>query len=244
MAAGVSEDSSSSDDEELKRCQEAVWNTQALKTKDAGDNVKKSKRLVVADHEHDGNELQVTQGFQTHVAKKLGLILDSLISEKQSLVSSCVNTDNYGNHDDDEEEEGFRLFTTSVPGQKTEDPPAPKRRPIPSSSDSDGEMEARLKEAAISINDLLSTALPLSNSTAATTPNSELTEKVKKKKKKRKRPNQEDNEHADSASTIDIQNNGDHVNPEEEQTQTTVKHKKKKKKKKGSTEREVLSFPS
>lgn len=32
--------------------------------------------LVVADHEHDGNELQVTQGFQTHVAKKLGLILD------------------------------------------------------------------------------------------------------------------------------------------------------------------------
>lgn len=30
---GVSEDSSSSDDEELKRCQEAVWETQTNKTK-------------------------------------------------------------------------------------------------------------------------------------------------------------------------------------------------------------------
>lgn len=32
--------------------------------------------VVVADHEHDGNELQVTKGFQTHVAKKLGHYLD------------------------------------------------------------------------------------------------------------------------------------------------------------------------
>lgn len=32
--------------------------------------------LVVAKHEHDGNELQVTEGFRTHVAKKLGTLLD------------------------------------------------------------------------------------------------------------------------------------------------------------------------
>lgn len=32
--------------------------------------------LVVAKHEHDGNELQVTEGFRTHVAKKLGTLLE------------------------------------------------------------------------------------------------------------------------------------------------------------------------
>lgn len=35
--------------------------------------------VVVGDHEHDGNELQVTQGFRTHVAKKLGHFLDRLV---------------------------------------------------------------------------------------------------------------------------------------------------------------------
>lgn len=35
-----------------------------------------SVRVVVAEHEHDGNELQVTQGFRTHVAKKLETLLD------------------------------------------------------------------------------------------------------------------------------------------------------------------------
>lgn len=33
-------------------------------------------RVVVAEHEHDGNELQVTQGFRTHVAKKLENLLN------------------------------------------------------------------------------------------------------------------------------------------------------------------------
>lgn len=33
-------------------------------------------RVVVAEHEHDGNELQVTQGFRTHVAKKLETLLN------------------------------------------------------------------------------------------------------------------------------------------------------------------------
>ncbi|XP_036835573.1 protein CUSTOS isoform X2 [Oncorhynchus mykiss] len=56
--------------------------------------------------------------------------------------------------------EGFRLFTTSVPGEFTIDPPPPpvRRRPISSSSDS--EIEMRLREAAVSVTDLLSSALP------------------------------------------------------------------------------------
>uniref|UniRef100_A0AAV2MS72 Protein CUSTOS n=1 Tax=Knipowitschia caucasica TaxID=637954 RepID=A0AAV2MS72_KNICA len=126
--------SSSSDDEQFRRCQEAVWVSPESKRQDPSSSQKPSKRLVVADHDHDANELQVTQGFQIHVAKKLGAILDSVISEKPSSAQIGMKTDNSDSRDDDDE--GFRLFSTSIPGQKPEEPP-PKRRPIPSSSDSD-----------------------------------------------------------------------------------------------------------
>ncbi|KAK7933934.1 hypothetical protein WMY93_004830 [Mugilogobius chulae] len=127
--AEMSENSSSSEDEQLRRCQEAVWDNPDIKSKDGNSNKKASKRLVVADHDHDGNELQVSQGFQIHVAKKLGAMLDSVISEKQPLVRPCVNPATTDNKDD--EDEGFRLFSTSVPGQKLEEPPPPKRGPFP-----------------------------------------------------------------------------------------------------------------
>ncbi|KAJ4942453.1 hypothetical protein JOQ06_012319 [Pogonophryne albipinna] len=86
---GVSEDPSSSDDEVLRRCQEAVWETRSDTKKDGG-NVQQSKRIVVADHDHDGNELQVTQGFRTHVAKKLGNLLDSRFTEMKTETESCA----------------------------------------------------------------------------------------------------------------------------------------------------------
>ncbi|KAF3850996.1 hypothetical protein F7725_012768 [Dissostichus mawsoni] len=86
---GVSEDSSSSDDEVLRRCQEAVWETRSDTKKDGG-NVQQSKRIVVADHDHDGNGLQVTQGFQTHVAKKLGNLLDGRFTEMKTETESCA----------------------------------------------------------------------------------------------------------------------------------------------------------
>lgn len=35
--------------------------------------------FVVADHEHDCNELQVTPGFRTHVAAKLGRLLEGYV---------------------------------------------------------------------------------------------------------------------------------------------------------------------
>ncbi|XP_026044016.1 protein CUSTOS [Astatotilapia calliptera] len=247
--AGVSDDSSSSDDEVLKRCQEAVWETKAVKSKDADASVKESKRLVVADHEHDGNELQVTPGFQTHVARKLGHFLDSCISEIKPQTSSCLEPAKC-NKDDEEEEEGFRLFSTSVPGKKAEDPPAPvRRRPAPSSSDSDDEMEMRLKEAAVSVKDLLP-SLVLSPPSMESPCSVKMTKTKKKdtegeesrvkKKKKKKKKNQEDGEQVDSDSTPDAQSNGELTNSEQEHMQVKVKRKKKKKRQEENAEEEAL----
>uniref|UniRef100_A0A8C7N9U5 Protein CUSTOS n=1 Tax=Oncorhynchus kisutch TaxID=8019 RepID=A0A8C7N9U5_ONCKI len=123
---------SSSEDEDFK---EAAWSFGTYGTHNANPAGKFGQTLVVAvsKHEHDGNELQTTPEFRAHVAKKLGILVVVLI-----LFLGF---------------EGFRLFTTSVPGEFTIDPPPPpvRRRPIPSSSDSDSEMEMRLREAAVSI---------------------------------------------------------------------------------------------
>ncbi|CAJ1068139.1 protein CUSTOS [Xyrichtys novacula] len=238
---GVSEDSSSSDDEVLRRCQEAVWETKTEKNKDGDTTVPPSKRVVVAEHEHDGNELQVTKGFQTHVAKKLGNYLDSYITEMRTEQSTCVDSAKCDEEEDDDDE-GFRLFSSSVPGQKADDPPAPvRRRPAPSSSDSDSEMEMRLKEVAVSVKDLLPSTSP---SSSLQTPSEEppCTEKVKKKKKKKategeesdvkkkkkekRKKNQEESDCA--ASPVSAQNNGEHGNSEQEHAGVKVKKKKKK----------------
>ncbi|KAM4576939.1 protein CUSTOS [Odontesthes bonariensis] len=229
----VSDDSSSSDDEELKRCQEAVWEIKTNKTKDGDSNAKESKRVLVADHEHDGNELQVTKEFRAHVAKKLGHQLDSCISVMQPDTSSCLKSTNC---DDDE---GFRLFSTSVPEQKADEPQAPvRRRPVPSSSDSDSEMEARLKEAAVSIRDLLPSSSFSStlSQASAQPPSLEGTKKNKKasqeeeslsvKKKKKRKQNQEESEQVDSAGFAPSPSNGE--NGDSEQKHIQVKRKKKK----------------
>ncbi|KAM9360028.1 protein CUSTOS isoform 2-T2 [Symphorus nematophorus] len=201
----------------------------------------KQESVVVAAHEHDGNELQVTEGFRTHVAKKLGSLLDSCITETQTETSSCVESAKC----DDDDDEGFRLFSTSVPGETAEDPPAPvRRRPVPSSSDSDSEMETRLREAAVSIKDLL----PSSSLPSAEPPCSEKIKKKKKKKvaegeescvvkkkKKKRKQNQEENDSADSPLNAQ---NGEKVS-EQEHTQVKVKRKKKKKREGNGGEKEV-----
>uniref|UniRef100_A0A3B3Z7R6 Protein CUSTOS n=1 Tax=Periophthalmus magnuspinnatus TaxID=409849 RepID=A0A3B3Z7R6_9GOBI len=208
----MTENSSSSDDEQLKRCREAVWDSPAIRAKGKKKN---NPYLDVADHDHDGNELQVTQGFQIHVAKKLGAMLDRWIkySPKYELFL------------------GFRLFSTSVPGQKNEEPSPPKRRPIPSSSDSDSEMEIRLKEAAISIKDLIppsTSGLP-TNSEMPETPTLEIKENIKKKKKKKRKLNPEENGQQDSKCTSD---NPNKRITQHDEAQTTKKWKKKKDRKK------------
>ncbi|KAM4616516.1 protein CUSTOS isoform 2-T2 [Polymixia lowei] len=199
----VSDESSSSEDEALERLKEAVWNTESVKPTDGESNGKPSRRLVVSEHKHDGNELQVTPEFQAHIAKKLGHMLDSYISEMPAETSSHAESTKC-----DDNDEGFRLFATSVPGQTVDDPPPTvRRRPAPSSSDSDSEMEARLKEAAVSVRDLLPTSsLPNAlSSSSVEAPCSENMKKKrqaeegqeetpvskKKKKKKKKRPQEE-----------------------------------------------------
>ncbi|XP_028270930.1 protein CUSTOS [Parambassis ranga] len=245
---GVSDDSSSSDEEERKRFQEAVWETRTNTTKEGGSDGKESKRFVVADHEHDGNELQVTQGFQKHVAKKLGHFLDSSISEMEPGSSLSVKSEKCD--EDDDEDEGFRLFSTSVPGQKCVDPPAPlRRRRIPSSSDSDSEMETRLREAAVSVRDLLppSTLASLPSPPQTGDTSSDKIQKKKKKKtasdgeesqvvekQKKRKQSQEESEQVDSAGLAPCaQSNGKPA--ASEQDQAKVKRKKKKRQK-GNTE--------
>lgn len=111
-------------------------------------------------------------------------------------------------------------------------------------SDSDSEMEMRLREAAVSVKDLLP---PSTLPSTLSTPSAELpcTEKqkkkkkvvegeeshvVKKKKKKKRKQNQEESDQVDSAgSPLNAQRNGEHGNDEQEHTQVKVKRKKKKK---------------
>ncbi|XP_008415788.1 protein CUSTOS [Poecilia reticulata] len=231
----VSKDSSSSDDEELKKCREAVWECQTFKAKDGVGSVKQeSKRVVVADHEHDGNELQVTQGFRKHVARKLEDLLDSCISETQHISSKCLES-----KCDDGQDEGFRLFSTSVPGQEDAKPSSPaRRRPPPSSSDSDSEMETRLKEAAVSISDLLPSSMRSSSSAEPVGPESGAKKKVQEEeehcvvKKKTKRKKEENKQ--DSVSSAPHQGNG-------EQEHSIVNTKQKKKKRKRNTEETALN---
>ncbi|TNN70665.1 putative protein C12orf43 [Liparis tanakae] len=243
----VSDDSSSSDEEALKRCQEAAWVTPSDPKKVAEEDIKvqPSKRLVVADHEHDCNELQVTQGFRTHVAKKLGHFLDSSITEMCTDTLSFVESATC-------DDEGFLLFSTSVPGQEADDSPAPvKRRPVPSSSDSDSDMETRLREAAVSVKDLLLESLPLA--TFSSTPSAELPsseknkgqespvvkKKKKKKKKKQIKPNQEQGEQVDSAGSPQ----NAQINGEQDLAQVKGKRKRKrtKKQKELHTKEEALN---
>ncbi|XP_077457285.1 protein CUSTOS [Stigmatopora argus] len=228
---GTSRDSSSSseDDEERKRCAEAVWDSGKSGTT-GNVTTKQSKRVIVAVHEHDGNELQVTQGFQTHVAKKLGHFLDSRFTEIETETSKCKTPQQC-------EDEGFLLFSTSVPGQPEEPPPDVKRRrPIPSSSDSDSEMETRLKEAAVSLKDLLPPSLPVASPTAEAIPHSEGEEKntaeteaagIAKKKKKKRKKQAEDTEskHVECKESPCPKTNGEHAALKQ-------KHHKVKRKKK------------
>ncbi|XP_055024228.2 protein CUSTOS isoform X2 [Misgurnus anguillicaudatus] len=154
---------SSSEEENSERLKEAVWSFKPqdikINGKDNDSNGRQSYRAEVSKHEHDGNELGTTPEFRSHVAKKLGVILDGSISEvfSENDAVKSINSKKR-EEEEEEEEEGFRLFSTSAPGKWMEQslPPPPKRRPIPSSSDSDSEMEMRLREAAVSVSDLLS----------------------------------------------------------------------------------------
>ncbi|XP_062310548.1 protein CUSTOS isoform X1 [Osmerus eperlanus] len=184
---------SSSEDEDLEKFKEAAWTFQTGGTNGTNSSGGKSdemqsRRVIVSQHEHDGNELQTSPEFREHVAKKLGSMLDRCISEIS--VETISHTD--ACESNEEVLEGFRLFTTSIPGQEMDEQPPVRRRPIPSSSDSDSEMEMRLREAAVPVTDFFppsslsagfASALPESSSSLLTI-QATCTKKKKKKKKK------------------------------------------------------------
>ncbi|NWI76365.1 CSTOS protein, partial [Dryoscopus gambensis] len=120
------------------------------------------------------NELQTTPEFRAHIAKKLGTMLDSFITVlKDSSGPSQTSV-----AQSDSEDDGFRLFSSSVPGDcgKPEPCPAARRRRPVSSSDTDSDQEwQRYQEAAVSAADILKQK------------NSVLPGAVKKKKKKKKK---------------------------------------------------------
>ncbi|KAM5312698.1 protein CUSTOS isoform 1-T1 [Glossophaga mutica] len=162
-----SSSSSSSDAEELARCREAAmpaWGLQQLpgrpekKRSDAVNNqlpsTQPSLRQKVDEHEQDGNELQTTPEFRAHIAKKLGALLDSSITISEVAQEPMKAEARKVPPEDD----GFRLFFTSVPeGPEKTAAPQPRRKRLPSSSsseDSDEERQ-RCREAAVSAADIL-----------------------------------------------------------------------------------------
>nr|XP_023658560.1 uncharacterized protein C12orf43 homolog [Paramormyrops kingsleyae] len=187
----VSSSSSSEDDKEIQRLKEAAWSfTESNGIHDTiipgGDSKDQpSRRINVSQHEHDGNELQTTPEFRTHVAKKLGSVLDSYISDGTS--AEFQRTPRL-DHEEEDDDDGFRLFSTSVPGEENLKPPA-VRCAVPSSSDSDSEMEMRLREAAVSAVDFLpAPALPIMPQPSSSPPTpTENQSRMKKRKKKKKR---------------------------------------------------------
>ncbi|XP_006890564.1 PREDICTED: uncharacterized protein C12orf43 homolog [Elephantulus edwardii] len=166
-AMGDGESSSSSDEEELARCREAAVPSWGLEQRPKGPEkpradaangqlpaTQSSLRHKVDEHEQDGNELQTTPEFRAYVAKKLGALLDSSITisevKKEPAKASVQKAAS--------EDDGFRLFFTSIPGgPEKEAAPQPRRKRPPSSSSSDDSDEEwqRCREAAVSASDIL-----------------------------------------------------------------------------------------
>ncbi|KAM9194527.1 protein CUSTOS isoform 3-T3 [Dugong dugon] len=248
-AMSDSDSSSSSDAEELARCREAAMPAWGLEQRpsgpekaraDAANNqlpaTQPSLRLKVDEHEQDGNELQTTPEFRAHVAKKLGALLDSsiTISEMQkeptkARVQKAVS-----------EDDGFRLFFTSIPGDpRKEASPQPHRKRPPSSSSEDSDEEwQRCQEAAVSASDILKESAIHGPVTV---------EKEAKKKKKRKKKAKGE---ANAISATAAAASGAVVQKQEKETaelngdQAPLGTKKREKQKKAKTSEAPRSPPA
>ncbi|XP_006151580.1 protein CUSTOS isoform X2 [Tupaia chinensis] len=154
---------SSSDAEELARCREAAMPAWGLEqhpqrpragaTNNQLPTSQPSLRHKVDEHKQNGNELQTTPEFRAHIAKKLGALLDNSITISEVRKPPKKAEVQKGSSEDD----GFRLFFTSIPGSPEKEAapqPSRKRRPASSSEDSDEERQ-RCQEAAVSVSDIL-----------------------------------------------------------------------------------------
>ncbi|XP_060105021.1 protein CUSTOS [Heteronotia binoei] len=199
MATGTgSSDSESTGGEEWERFREAVWDAgpQRACLKPSNGNFSKSKlppavstnRHKVSDHGQDQNELKTTPEFRAHVAKKLGSILDSSITILEHMPGHVKTCTKASETDDD----GFRLFSSSVPGANKKPEPSPlqsRQLQHSSSSETDEDQEwQRCQEAAVSAADILKQSglqaplLELSNGHRC-----EITESCRKEKRRRKK---------------------------------------------------------
>ncbi|XP_031984177.1 protein CUSTOS isoform X1 [Corvus moneduloides] len=136
--------------------------------------------------EDGDNELQTTPEFRAHVAKKLGTMLDSFIT----VLKDSSGPSHTSVAQSDSEDDGFRLFSSSVPGDcgKPEPCPAARRRRPVSSSDTDNDQEwQRYQEAAVSAADILKqSAFPALSQGSNQDQSQGYVEHSQKKKKKKK----------------------------------------------------------
>ncbi|KAM6297921.1 protein CUSTOS [Aegotheles albertisi] len=198
--AAPSESDSDSGGEAAARFREAAWDcaaqaaVAAVRAEPRGGGFRKdqsqpappSLRREVNGHDEGGNELQTTPEFRAHVAKKLGAMLDGFITVlKDSSGPSQTSAQQSDSGDD-----GFRLFSSSVPGDcgKSEPCPAARRRQPSSSSDTDSDQEwQRYQEAAVSATDILKqSAFPALSQDSSRDQSQGYVEHSQKKKKRKK----------------------------------------------------------
>ncbi|NXA23760.1 CSTOS protein, partial [Ibidorhyncha struthersii] len=172
------------------RFREAAWDCAAQAAASAraeprgGEALLSARLREVNGHDEDGNELQTTPEFRAHVAKKLGAMLDGFITVlKDSSGPSRASVQQFDYGDD-----GFRLFSSSVPGDcgKSEPCPAARRRQPSTSSDTDSDQEwQRYQEAAVSAADILKqSAFPALSQDSSQDQSQGYVEHSQKKKKK------------------------------------------------------------
>ncbi|XP_032732012.1 protein CUSTOS isoform X2 [Lontra canadensis] len=254
---------SGSDAEELARCREAAmpaWGLEQHQRRHeksragAGNNqgpaTQPSLRHRVDDHEQDGNELQTTPEFRAHIAKKLGALLDrphpkSTISSFHSSITISEVVEEPAKAKVQQvpaEDDGFRLFFTSIPGgseKKAAPQPGQKRLHSGSSEDSEEEWQ-RCQEAAVSASDIL-------QESAIHGPIRVDGEAKKKKKKFKKKAKKEASANLDAAATVTSRTA---VRKQEKQSpklngdQPSLGTKKKRRKKKAKKTSEASPFPS
>ncbi|KAM8918214.1 protein CUSTOS isoform 1-T1 [Lycaon pictus] len=247
-----SSSSSGSDAEELARCREAAMPAWGLEQcprgpekprADAANNQRPasqpSLRRKVDEHEQDGNELQTTPEFRAHVAKKLGALLDSsitiseVVKELRKAEVQKVST----------EDDGFRLFFTSIPGgSEKKEAPQPGRKRLPSSSSSEDSEEEwqRCREAAVSASDIL-------QESAIHSPIKVGGEAKKKKKKLKKKAKKEASADLVAATTTTYGTTGgkqEQQSPKLSGDQASLGTKKKRRKKKAKKANEASPFSS
>ncbi|XP_043831110.1 protein CUSTOS isoform X2 [Dromiciops gliroides] len=250
-----SESSEDGDAEELQRCQEAAvpawgWGPrpkreQEVSAQDILPAARPSLRQKVDEHEQDGNELQTTPEFRVHVAKKLGALLDSYITISESSPRPAQVPVQTAPGEDD----GFRLFFTSVPGSPKGAglPTTSRKRPPSSSSESDSDEEwRRCQEAAVSATDILRhRAWPVQEAPAE--------QQAPKKKKKKKQEHKQVEQEKDAGPRVTTEKQPRPPSLHREPEAGGVPHngghaqlptKRKKRRKKQQKEREAPPFPA